>query len=65
MSDQIAVRPRGPNRAKFETGSRRRVLALGRADVTITAMTYLQAQVVTVSTKAQLLRALARVLGYP
>jgi hypothetical protein len=52
--------PTGPNLARFETDSRRQPLAAGRADRTITAMTYLRASKITVATKAQLMRALKR-----
>jgi hypothetical protein len=50
--------PSGPNLTKFERQSRRRSLAIGRWDVTITAMTYLQAYPIAVITKTQLLHAL-------
>jgi hypothetical protein len=48
---------KGPNKVRFDRFSRRQTLA-GRADLTITAMTYLRASGITVVTKAQLLRAL-------
>jgi hypothetical protein len=50
---------RGPDKVRFDRLSRRQDLA-GREDVVITAMTYLRATGITVVTKAQLLRALAR-----
>jgi hypothetical protein len=57
--------PRGPNIRQFEAHSQRRELAPGRADRTITALTYLEPgrpgappQVIAVATYAQLMRAL-------